>query len=102
MRFTCLSIATLLLLTSCAVAQQEEEVLGKKRTEWLKILKEHKDTKYRRAAVIALGIIGARSPGVLPALLEAMENDAEVDVRREVATYLGTLGVDGKGTVDAL
>lgn len=98
----CITCCVFAFLVVLPLQAQEEEVLGKKRTEWLKMLKEHKDTKYRRAAVIALGIIGARSAGVLPGLLEAMENDPEADVRREIAAYLGSLGADAKGTVDAL
>lgn len=92
----------LLLAGQVRAQQQEEEVLGKKRSEWLKILKEHKESKYRRAAIIALGVIGPRATGVLPGLVEAMESDADPEIRREIATNLGLLGVDAKGTVDAL
>ena len=94
---------TVLISLACAVCHgQEEEVLGKKRSEWLTILKTHKEIKFRRAAVIALTVIGPRASGVLDGLFTAVQNDREPEVRREIALVLGRMGTDAKGAVDVL
>src|SRR5438046_1103550 len=84
------------------LGQQEEEVLGKKRSEWLSILKTHKETKFRRAAVIALGAIGPRAGGVLDGLFDAVSNDPDAEVRREIVLTLARMGNDAKGAADVL
>src|SRR5438552_4121939 len=71
-RLCLLSLAFLISLANAVCLGQEEEVLGKKRSEWLVILKSHKEPKLRRAAVIALGAIGPRAAGVLDGLYEAV------------------------------
>ena len=97
----CLLCPVLILLTCFLTPRtlvgQEEEVLGKKRSEWLNILKEHKETKFRRGAVIALEVIGPRAAGVLAGLYEAVEKDPEPEVRREIALCLGRMGAEAKG-----
>ncbi|MCI0380503.1 MAG: HEAT repeat domain-containing protein, partial [Gemmataceae bacterium] len=92
----------LLLGSSGFTFAQDEEVLGKKRSEWLAILKEHKEVKFRRAAIIALEVIGPRSRGVLEGLFEALDQDADPEVRREAALTLGRMGADAKGAAEAL
>src|SRR5438094_82356 len=102
-RRSCLfSLLLLVWLAPSACFGQEEEVLGKKRTEWLTILKEHKETKFRRAAVIALEVIGPRAKGVLDGLYEAVEKDRDPEVRREIALGLGRMGSEAKGAADVL
>jgi HEAT repeat protein len=96
------SLFLLAWLVPAVCFAQEEEVLGKKRTEWLAILKEHKEIKFRRAAVIALEVIGPRSKGVLDGLFEALEKDREPEVRREIALTLGRMGPEAKGAADIL
>jgi len=81
---------------------QEEEVLGKKRSEWLMILKDHKEAKFRRAAVIALEVIGPRVKGVLDGLFDAVEHDLDPEVRREIALTLGRMGAEAKGAANVL
>src|SRR5262245_9132825 len=81
---------------------QEEVVLGKKRSEWLQILKEHKDAKFRRAAVIALGVMGPRVGGVLDGLYGAVDADPDPEVRREIVLMLSRMGPDAKGAADVM
>ena len=96
------SLAILVSL-ACAVCRgQEEEVLHKKRSEWLAILKTHKEAKFRRAAVIALTVIGPRANGVLDGLYDAVQKDRDPEVRRDIALTLGRMGADAKGAVDVL
>lgn len=98
-------LASLVLLAVLAPAScfaQEEEVLNKKRSEWLKILKEHKETKFRRAAIIALEVFGPKAQGVSKGLVEALEMDSEPEIRREIALTLGRMGPDAKGAAEAL
>src|SRR5271157_2385817 len=100
-----LSLISLFLLVwfPCAVCYgQEEEVLGKKRSEWLTILKTHQETKFRRAAVVVLGVIGPKAKGVLEGLIDAVENDRDPEVRREAVLTLGRMGADAKGASDVL
>ncbi|MCI0638928.1 MAG: HEAT repeat domain-containing protein [Gemmataceae bacterium] len=92
----------LLLGSSGFTFAQDEEVLGKKRTEWLAILKEHKEVKFRRAAIIALEVMGPRSRGVLEGLFDALEKDADAEVRREAALTIGRMGADAKGGAESL
>lgn len=96
--------ASLLALAclSPALLAQEEEVLGKKRSEWLALLKTSKEIKLRRAAVIVMEVIGPRGKGVLPGLVEALQNDPESELRREIALTLGRMGEEAKSTVPAL
>jgi HEAT repeat protein len=98
-----LALGAAVLLGGSANAQKEpDRVLGKTAEDWLKILKEHKETRFRRAALIALEVFGPRSTGVLPAITEALEKDADPEVRREAAMLLGRMGPDAKGAVSVL
>lgn len=95
-------IAVVLFAGAAAGQTKDDRVLGKTAEEWLKLLKEHKETRYRRAALIALEVFGPRSVGVLPAITEALEKDSEPEVRREAAMLLGRMGADAKGAVPVL
>src|SRR5437588_12836610 len=95
-----LLLLSLLLCPICFA--QEEEVLRKKRSEWLTILKDHKETKLRRAAVIALEVIGPRAKGVLDGLFDAEAKDPDPEVRREIALALGRMGSEARGAADVL
>lgn len=96
------SLFLLVWLAPAACWGQEEEVLNKKRSEWLAILKEHKETRLRRGAVIALEVIGPRAKGVLEGLYDAVEKDRDPEVRREIALTLGRMGPEAKGAADIL
>jgi HEAT repeat protein len=96
------AVLAIIIAAPCAAAQQDDKVLGKKSAEWLTILKDHKETKWRRAALIALEVFGARTRGVLPAVLEALDKDKEPEVRREAALLLGRMGPDAKEAVGPL
>jgi HEAT repeat protein len=78
------------------------KVLNKTADEWIAILKEHKEPKYRRASLIALGVFGPKTSGVLPAVIDALDKDADPQVRAEAATLVGRMGVDAKLAVPAL
>src|SRR5438477_9667155 len=97
---TLLVLAFFLAIPVCQA--QEDEVLGKKRSEWLSILKTHKESKFRRAAVIALGAIGPRSGGVLDGLYDAVANDPDPEVRRDIVMGLARMGTEAKGAVDVI
>src|SRR5439155_24119736 len=95
-------LSALVLVAPVARSQQEEPVLQKTLSEWLKILRTEKDVKWRRASLIALEVYGPKKAGVVPGLLEALEKDAEPNIRREAASTLGRMGPDAKGAIDAL
>lgn len=94
-------LLVLVVLPACGWSQ-DDTVLGKKSSEWLAILKEHKEVKFRRAALIALEVFGPKTRGVLAGLYEALEKDSEPEVRRETALLLGRMGPDAKEAVPHL
>jgi HEAT repeat protein len=95
----------ILVCAICLVhAQEEDTVLGKKRSEWLKLLKESKNPKARQGALLALAVIGPKE-GVVTGVLEALvgaNKDADANVRREAINVLTGMGKEAKGAVDAL
>src|SRR5260370_6966457 len=90
----CLGIVA--CLTCLIGAQEEETVLGKKRSEWLKLLKGSKEAKFRRASLIALEVIGPKAGGVVDGILEALDKDADADVPPEAALPLRRIASDPK------
>ncbi len=96
------SLVFLVCLVGSVRADQEETVLGKKRSEWLQLLKSAKEPKVRRASLIALEVLGPKTAGVTDGVIEALEMDGDAEVRRDAAQTLGRMGTDAKGAVDAL
>jgi len=98
------ALASLALLASFAAAAnaQDDTIAGKKVSEWVKILKTHKEVKFRRAAVIALEVAGPKVKNVLDTLLEGLAKDSEPELRREIAMCLDRMGLDAKGAVESL
>lgn len=101
-RAIAISLFVLFSLSSQVALGQDEVVLGKKASEWLTLLKESKELRFRRAALIALEVFGPKAPGVMPGLLEALEKEREPEIRRDVAQLIGRMGPDAKGAVQAL
>jgi hypothetical protein len=98
----CIAIVLALSLGATgARAQDDLRTLGKTTTEWLQLLREGKESRFRRAALIALESIGPQKT-VLSGLYEALEKDADPQVRREVAQLLGRMGTDAKGAAATL
>lgn len=82
--------ACVLALTSQAPSQNKDEILGKTKTEWIKILQSDTNPEFRRAAVIALGISGPTQKDVLLELNKALQEDKSEFVRLQVIAILGT------------
>src|SRR5262245_60705822 len=86
--FRTFAVAIVLLVPLCAEAQTtDEEILGKKKSEWLKLfLTETNTAKQRSLALFALESLGGKCEGVLPALLGVLKNHKDTaDIRRETA-----------------
>jgi len=81
---------------------EEKKVLNKTIGEWIKILREHENPKYRRAALIALEVSTASRTTGLPAILDALEKDADATVRVEVVNLLTRMGPEIKPSLKAL
>ena len=96
-----ISLSLLTCITCLIQAQEEDVVLGKKRSEWLKLLKESKNPKARQGSLLALAVIGPKE-GVVNGILEALSKDADANVRREAINVLTGMGKEAKGAVDAL
>src|SRR5205085_4688362 len=84
-----------------ALAQEDPSVRGRKASEWLEMLRSDPQADHRRAALLALGILGPKVPGVLPGVSAALK-DADAAVRRGAAQALGQMGPEAKDAVDAL
>ena len=70
-RSVVLAVLAAYVLPSAACGQEEKKVFNKTQAEWLTILDEHKEKKFRRAAVFALKEF-PRSKEVLAALAKAL------------------------------
>jgi HEAT repeat protein len=101
-RITSFGLAAFLCLTGLIHADQDEVVGGKSRTQWLQLLKMAKESKVRRAALLALEVLGPKMSGVTDGVVEALEKDGDAEVRRAAAQTLAAMGADAKGAVDAL
>lgn len=74
----------LLTLFCVAPASGDDPVLGKKKGEWIELLKTDKEAKKRRAAVIALGIVGPTQDDVDRVLGDTLVSDEAPEVRQQV------------------
>lgn len=96
---TALALLALLPATS-RLAAEEPSFGGRKLSEWQSMLKEDPTPRKRRAAVVALGQIGADNREVLPVVLvavgKALRADASPAVRQQAAVVLGQQRVDEK------
>jgi HEAT repeat protein len=95
-------LAVLVSAASGLAAGGGAEFGGKSANEWIKILREHKEVKFRRVSLLALETIGPKVTGVTRSLFEALREDPDSEIRREIATLLGRMGPDAKGAADAL
>ena len=101
-----------MLLTLCAIASvadyrqcradDDPSVAGKKVSEWTKLLEKDETPRVRRAAVIALGIAGPKTPGVVGTLAQALRKDKEAEVRREAVQVLRDMGDNALDALPAL
>lgn len=80
----------ILMMALASPARSQQEVLGKTKAEWVKVLHSDPKPELRRASVIALGIIGPTQKDVLPELTKALLEDKEEFVRLQVVAILGT------------
>lgn len=99
-RLSTLALLLLLLPCSSRIAAEEPSFSGRKLSEWQTMLKEDPTPRKRRAAVVALGQIGADNREVLPIVLvavgKALRADASPAVREQAALVLGQQRVDEK------
>src|SRR5262245_42110336 len=106
--FLCSCVLVVAAALVRSASDDEPALAGKKAGEWLQLLQDTQaPVGKRRAAALALGRIGTRFPRAVPALITALQKDADADIRRTAAQALGQLGTgDAKGTareaVDAL
>jgi HEAT repeat protein len=101
-RRSCAAILSVILCFGAAAAQEQTKVLNKTADEWIALLKNGKEVPHRRAALVALEVFGPKVNGVVAAVSEALEKDADALVRREAATLLGNMGQNAKDAAPAL
>ena len=97
------SACCLMFVASAVRAQDDSEpkVRGKTASEWITLLRTAKPADQRRAAVIALGILGAKQLDVVPSLAQAVGDPDEL-VRITAVQTLGGMDQDARGAVDVL
>ncbi|GAX41682.1 hypothetical protein NIES4075_26790 [Tolypothrix sp. NIES-4075] len=78
--------------------------LGSKAVPDLVKALQNKNPKFRSSAAFALGIIGEKTEtaSAVPALIQALKNDKEADVRKDAAEALGRIGEKAASAVPAL
>src|SRR6266699_1539627 len=83
----------LLIISPAWAADDEPTAAGKKASEWLNILRTAEKPESRRAALLALEIIGPSPRGVLNGINIALQGDKDERVRINAAQLLGKLAV---------
>src|SRR5215831_13357803 len=83
-------------------ADDDTVVAGKKTSEWLDLLEKGEKLNQRRAAILALGIAGPKTPGVVGGLSRAMRKDKDVEVRREAAQALRNMAAEAADAMELL
>src|SRR5262245_33290224 len=97
MRRPCSPLALLLLALPAAYAagdaDDDPKLRNRALSEWIAMLREDKAPERRRAALLAVELIGPqRSPKVLPAITLALRDDPDERIREAAAVSLGRLG----------
>ena len=97
MRHATLSVgACLALLAAAGIARPQDDtdriIRGKKASEWMQILRTHKEPRTRRIALIALDQAGPQTRKIFDTIGAALRDDKEVAVRQGAALTLGRLG----------
>src|SRR5262245_34967203 len=86
------AVAALLpLLFAATLCPAQTDEIVKKKDEFIKWLQTDKDVRKRRAAVVALGLIGPKDREVGSALALALREDTEPIVRQQVVSVLGNM-----------
>jgi HEAT repeat protein len=98
-----ISVCCLLLAASATQAQDDPEpkVRGRTASEWIVLLRSARQADQRRAAVIALGILGPKQLDVVPSLAQAV-GDADELVRITAVQTLSGMEQDARGAIDVL
>lgn len=88
-----------LALALCTIAgtlradEDDPKLRNRPLSEWLEMLRADPAPERRRAALLAVELIGtAKSPKVLPAILAALRDDADDKVREAAAVAIGRIG----------
>src|SRR5262249_43159808 len=83
-------LLTLLVAGPLLAAHAPERFLGKTADQWRQAL-ESPEADERRRAAFALGKLGARAGGVVPALKQRLQADADARVRESAAFANGEI-----------
>jgi HEAT repeat protein len=98
MRCLPLLLVVVLLCPPAISAQDDTDkvVLGKKVSEWVTILRDSKEVRQRRVALIALDQAGPQTRKVFEEIGIALRTDSEKIVRLAAAQVLGRLGAKAR------
>jgi HEAT repeat protein len=94
-RLSILAFAALVLIAfpvrGRAADEEEPMYKGKKLSEWVRILREDKDPKHRRAALIVVEKFGPKERLVVAGVAGALKKDTDEHVRVKAAQMLGRM-----------
>jgi len=94
-----LTLAILILIVSPPAARSADEepmLLGRKLSEWLKLLREDKEAIRRQYILRALEVVGPNAKDVLPAIRTSLKEDTDEGVRTAAAQTLGRMAPKAK------
>src|SRR5271165_5714262 len=91
--FPLLLVAALTSSRTAAAAEDEPMLRHRTLSEWLGMLREDPAPEKRRAALLAVELIGpGKSPKVVPAVIAALRDDSDEKLREAAAAALGRIG----------
>src|SRR5262249_46546967 len=99
----CLLGWSLLVLSERGLDPEDKEpmVRGKTASEWIDMLLKDPKVEHRRAALVALTLLGPKVGGVVPGICAALM-DKEAGVRHQAAQTLGQMGPEAKQAAEPL
>src|SRR5947209_1734708 len=86
-----LPMIAIFCLGASPLCAQEKTLLGKTSDGWATQLKTGNDAKLRRNAAFALGKLGNRASGALPAMKAAYAKETDVKVREAIIYALAEI-----------
>jgi HEAT repeat protein len=87
-----LTLAVLLLPAPARSKDDEPKLRGRPLSEWLQMLHDDPTVEHRRAALVAVELIGvSKSPRVVPAVVGVLRDDSDERLREAAAVALGRI-----------
>jgi len=91
-RLLILTVVMLLAARPTSAREDDPKYRNRPLSEWLEMLRDNQSADRRRAALLAVELIGpAKSPRVVPAIITTLRDDSDERLREAAATALGRI-----------